>query len=519
MAAIRTWLFLAVVVVAALLAWRVLTGPDLSPANAPAAEFSAARAMTDVAAIATRPHPVGSPADAAVRDYLIGRMTGLGLSPRVQSTTQVSDKTHLPVRVDTVIGVLPGRDPAQPAVAVMAHYDSTPHGPGAADDAGGVGAALEIARAIKTGPAPLRDLAFVITDGEEAGMLGAKAFFADDPLAKRLGFVVNMEARGSRGRAMMFETGRDNGGTVRLFAKAAQRPISNSLMVLVYDLMPNFTDFTEGKKRGLQGVNFAFLGGPTDYHAATDTPANLDPRSLQDIGQQALSVTRAVAQGPLPVRAPNLVYSDVLNLGVLAYPPVFGWLLLGVNAALIAVGAWRSKRVSLSAAAWGALASIALLAAAGALFFAVGQGLAVLNWRVDVLTIQIEVIGWIVAALSLVVWLRLIPTRRGAWTGMLVTGLLLGAVVQVLAPGAAPVLVWPLIPAALASALTDGGDRRLGVTALLAIPALAFATALSHLAYLSLLSPLAMAAWPWIAGLLLAPLSPWARARYFGKAV
>jgi Zn-dependent M28 family amino/carboxypeptidase len=30
----------------------------------------------------------------------------------------------------------------------MAHYDSTPHGPGAADDAGGVGAALEIARAL-----------------------------------------------------------------------------------------------------------------------------------------------------------------------------------------------------------------------------------------------------------------------------------------------------------------------------------------------------------------------------------
>jgi hypothetical protein len=519
MAAARTWLFLAVVIVAALLAWRVLTGPDPSPADAPADGFSAARAMTDVAAIATEPHPVGSPQDAAVRDLLIGRMTTLGLSPRVQATTQVSDKTHLPVRVDTLIGVLPGRDPAQPAVAVMAHYDSTPHGPGAADDAAGVGAALEIARAIKNGPAPLRDVAFVITDGEEAGMLGAKAFFADDPLARRLGFVVNMEARGSRGRAMMFETGRDNGGTVGLFANAAQRPISNSLMVLVYDLMPNFTDFTEGKKRGQQGVNFAFLGGPKDYHAAADTPANLDQRSLQDIGQQALSLTRAVAQGPLPIRAPNLVYSDVLNLGVLAYPPVFGWLVLGVNAALIAIGAWRTKRVSLRAAGWGALASAALLAAAGLLLFTAQQATAALKWRVDELTLEIEVIGWMIAALTMVVWFRLIPTRRGAWMGMLATGLVLGVIVQVLAPGAAPVLVWPLIPAALASALTNGGTRRLWLIGLLAIPALAFAMVLSHLAYLSLLSPLPLAAWPWIAGLLLTPLSPWARARYLGKAV
>jgi len=192
---------------------------------------------------------------------------------------------------------------------------------------------------------------------------------------------------------------------------------------------------------------------------------------------------------------------------------------LGVNAVLLVVGGWRTKRFSLRAAGWGALASIALLGAAGLLLFVAQQTLAALKWRVDDLTLQIEVIGWMIAALTLVVWFRLIPTRRGAWTGMLTIGLVLGLVVQVLAPGAAPVLVWPLIPAALASALTDGGTRRMWLIGLLAIPALAFATVLSHLAYLSLLSPLPLAVWPWIAGLLLTPLSPWARARYLGKAV
>jgi hypothetical protein len=90
--------------------------------------------------------------------------------------------------------------------------------------------------------------------------------------------------------------------------------------------------------------------------------------------------------------------------------------------------------------------------------------------------------------------------------------------VQVFAPGAAPVFFWPLVPAALASALTGEGRRRLRLAAILATPALAFAGYLTHLAFLSLLTPLPMAAWPWIAGLLLAPLSPWA-ARYLPRAV
>ncbi|HET9160443.1 MAG TPA: M20/M25/M40 family metallo-hydrolase, partial [Caulobacteraceae bacterium] len=278
-------LYAAVSLLASLvIAWLVLTGPAPKGPQAPASQFSAGRAMADVRAIATGPHPVGSPADAAARDHVINRMTALGLSPRVQSSVQISDKTHRPVEVNTVIGLFPGREANAAAVAVMAHYDSVARGPGAADDAGGTAAVLEIARALRAGGPTARDVAFVVTDGEEAGMLGAKAFFASDPLAKHLGFVVNMDARGSRGRAMMFETGAENGETVRLFARTAVRPVSNSLMVMVYDLLPNFTDFTQGKTRGLAGVNFAFLGGVADYHQSTDTTANFDQRSLQDIG-------------------------------------------------------------------------------------------------------------------------------------------------------------------------------------------------------------------------------------------
>ena len=125
------------------LAWSAERPPRPAPANAPATSFSAARALPDIEIIAKAPHPMGSPQNAAVRDHLIRRMTALGLEPQVQRADALfqrkrgEDVAIAGGRVENIIGVLPGRDRAAPAVAVMAHYDSVPGSPGAADDAVG----------------------------------------------------------------------------------------------------------------------------------------------------------------------------------------------------------------------------------------------------------------------------------------------------------------------------------------------------------------------------------------------
>ena len=128
--------------------------------------------------------------------------------------------------MENLVGVLPGKDRAAPAVALMAHYDSVPASTGASDDAAGVASALEIVRAIKARGVPARDVIVLITDGEEAGLLGADAFFARDPLAKRIGFVFNMDVRGSAGRVQMFQTGDRNGGAIRLLMANTPRPVA-----------------------------------------------------------------------------------------------------------------------------------------------------------------------------------------------------------------------------------------------------------------------------------------------------
>ncbi|MEG1029822.1 MAG: M20/M25/M40 family metallo-hydrolase, partial [Brevundimonas sp.] len=237
-----------------LLAVWTTQAPKPRPLDAPAAAFSATRAMTDIEQIARAPHPVGSPEHARVRAYLTARMTQLGLSPQEQagplspaSIQRLRKAGGDPDAADNqainLIGVLPGKDRSQPAVMLMAHYDTVVGSPGAADDSTGVGAVLEAVRAVQARGPIERDLVVLLTDAEELGLDGARIFFGGHPLRDRIGAVVNLEARGGGGRAAMFETGHEAGPTVDLFRRAAARAdggtTATSLAVFMYEQMPN----------------------------------------------------------------------------------------------------------------------------------------------------------------------------------------------------------------------------------------------------------------------------------------
>ncbi len=350
------WLFGALVAAFALAVWACQS-PAPVPASAPASEFSAERAMADVREIAQRPHPVGSADHARVEAWLYGRMTELSLAPQVQTGPLAPDSVKrlerwgLPsgpeIEVRNLVGIVPGRDPALPAVLVMAHYDSSAKSPGAADDGAGVASVLEAVRALKARGPLDRDLIVLMTDGEELGLDGARVFFSDHPWRERVGAVVNLEARGGGGRAMMFETGQGNAETIGLFARAAPHVTggvtSNALAVFVYELMPNGTDFTINKDRGIGGLNFAFIGRPDQYHAAASTPEALDVGSVQHLGSQALESLDAMTHARvLPQAGVDAVYSDLFGLVILSHSPGMGWLLLAFALGLTGFAGWRA---------------------------------------------------------------------------------------------------------------------------------------------------------------------------------
>ena len=463
------WAIWCVAVGAIVLAVWGTTPPAPRGLDTPTGDFAAARAMVDLRVIARAPHPSGSAENLRVRAYLQQRLTGMGLQVR-QTEAAMSAKgaarlarwsgSAAAVPAINVVGVLAGRDRSLPAVLLMAHHDSVWGSPGAADDGAGVAVILETVRALTVNGVPNRDLIVLLTDGEELGLEGAKAFFARDPLASRIGVVVNMEARGGGGRASMFETGADNGAMMRLFADTVHSPVGTSLSVLVYKKLPNSTDFTPAKAAGKPGFNFAFIGRPGSYHSPLATADALDQGSVQDMGRQVLDLTRALLGPPvLPGRAADLTFFDAFGIVLVAYPAGFGWVLLVAAAGLYGAAAWRERAAGEMARGAGATVLLAVLA--GVLLYAV-NAVSVVGTTVNyydrlaaIPRLQVQA-GLVCLAAFVLVWSLIAGRRRssiGLAAGAAAPLLALGAVAQWSAPTASYPILWPLLLGGVAAAV------------------------------------------------------------------
>jgi hypothetical protein len=283
---------------------RSVEPPAALGASAPPSRFSAGRAFDQVQAIASVPHPVGSAAQDRVRDHLVTTLRGLGLSPEVQDTVSpegaelsASAGGISLAHVRNVITVIPGTA-STGRLFLVAHYDSVQTGPGGNDDAAGVATVLETARALANGPKLRNDVVLVLTDAEEACLCGAAAFVHQSPLARGGGVVLNLEARGSSGPAIMFETSDHNQKLVDAYAHTPE-PVGTSFAVEIYRLLPNDTDFTPFRLAGFRGLNSAYIDGAAVYHAPTDLPSSMDRDSLQHHGDNALALARELGDDDL----------------------------------------------------------------------------------------------------------------------------------------------------------------------------------------------------------------------------
>lgn len=337
--------------------------PKAKPASAPLTEFSAERAMSYVRQIAREPHAIGTPGHARVKTYLLNTLKTLGLDPQVQEAlvinppgspgSSVNSGTMLGVSsgsayVYNVIARLKGSSPGK-ALLLMAHYDSQPNASGAGDDGSGVAAILETARAIQQGKQLKHDVIILFTDGEEYGLMGAKAFLKH-PWAAEVGLVINLEARGTGGASMTFEMSPENGWIVEQFAKSVPYPVASSLAYEVYRSLPNDTDFTVFRKAGYSGVNSAFIDGFVHYHKLTDTPENLDKNSLQHHGDNMLALVQNVGNIPLDhLKAPDKVFFNWAGNELVHYPMKFDWFwMFLLSATLLAVFTLGLRQKALS---------------------------------------------------------------------------------------------------------------------------------------------------------------------------
>lgn len=434
-------------------------------ADAPAAEFSGTRAIEVLRTLVGdgSPHPVGSPADDRVRERIVAELRRLGYSPEIQEGAWCN-RRGLCARLRNVVARLDGTSPGK-AVLLMAHYDSVPAGPGVSDDLSGVATILEVARALKSGPPPKSPVVLLLNEGEEAGLLGAELFAARHPAARDIGVIVNLEARGTAGPSLLFETSGDDAWMVDLYAGAAPHPVTSSIYATIYDLLPNDTDLTVFKRSNVNGINFAFIGNPNFYHTSRDNVDSLSTASLQHHGDNALAAARALAQADLasPPKG-DAVFFDVLSFGVVRWPKGWTPVLAVLALVLVAVAVMRAlrrpevlRRALLFGVLgfWGTVAA-ALLLAAG--LFLLVRGAMPYTW-VD--QPQSELAAFWMLGLAVALLVGGAVSRRtgsvGLWSAVWIGWSVLGLVVALAAPGISYLFVVPALAAGVLGLLTVPG--------------------------------------------------------------
>lgn len=461
---------LVVVLLLGLAAWSVLALRPSSPApvDAPATEFSAARAFEHVQRIAAETHVAGSEAGGRVVDDLVETLTALGLDTRVQRAVgawQYEPGSTEMARVRNVVAVLPGSDPTG-RLYLVAHHDSVETGPGAADDAAGVSTLLESVRALSEGPQLRNDVVVVLTDAEEACLCGAEAFAASHPLASGGGVVLNVEARGTTGPPIMFETSLGNAGLAGVFADVAPHQVASSFAVEVYRALPNDTDFSVLLADGrFTGLNTAFIDGAAAYHTPQDVPDRLDRATLQALGDNTLAVARELGDRDLEALAEpgaeDATYFPVLDR-LVRYPGSWVWPLAAGAGVLVLLLVWVVARRGASPLRWTLggtlLAAVPLVGGPLAVqglwlgLVAVRPGYASMldPWRPGPYRLAAVAL---VAAVTLL-WYALLRRRIGP-TSLVVGGLVwlavLAGVLAAYAPGGSYLAVWPALTGALAA--------------------------------------------------------------------
>lgn len=347
----RRWasLAMAIGVIALLVAgWRGALRLSPSGQGSDDGGLSLQRMLEHVGRVAAEPRPIGTLAHDRVRDYIIEQLRELGLEPEVQRATAVVGREPLVyvAEVENIVARIEGSAAGDPAVLVASHYDSALTSPGAGDDGAGVAVMLELARMLRDRPQPGNAVILLFSDGEERGLLGARAFAQSHPWAKQVGAAINLEARGSGGRPVLIELG---GAASRLLAllEGSSAPVMlGSYVTDGYRRSGNDTDFSVFRQAGWPGYNVAFFGDPASYHTALDTVERLDPATLAAHASVAMRLTRALIGTSLPSLAAeeDVVYAAGPAGHVISHPRSWALPLALLALASCCVFGWLARR-------------------------------------------------------------------------------------------------------------------------------------------------------------------------------
>jgi hypothetical protein len=313
------------------LAFYALNPNDTKIKDVVEKNFFIENAYNHIKEMSKEPHYVGSFDHRRVKTYITKSLQQMGLEVRIQKTTIANQALRF-TQVENIIAKIDGSDKSRQPLVLLSHYDSAPYASlGASDSITGVAVILEGVRAfISSNIKPANDIIIVITDAEEIGLLGAKAFVNKHHWANNIGMVLNFEARGSSGNSyMLMETNHGNHNILQSYIAANLKfPTSNSLAYSIYKKLPNDTDLTVFREdKDISGMNFAFIDDHFNYHTQLDNIKNISLDTLSHQAHYLMPLLKQFSQIDLSTLNSDQddVYFQVPFWKVITYP--FDWTL------------------------------------------------------------------------------------------------------------------------------------------------------------------------------------------------
>lgn len=338
--------------------------------------FSAQRVKADIEVISKEPHSIDHPIEReVVRNYLYKRLIETGVDVTIYRYDSIQDRFNRFIDIANLYAVSePLSRNAGSYVMFIAHIDSRfknivngreEYSFGAADDGYGLGVILEILNnAKKYRDEWVQGIKVLFTDSEESNLEGIKNAIKHDSLIfNNVGLIINIEARGVKGAAVLFETSAGNRNLMELY-KRAKYPYAYSLTTAIYKIMPNNTDFTIVKDR-FPGMNFAVIDNLNYYHTKLDNFENISLNSIQHYGEQIEPIVKEYLTNPKYSQSnylksdTDLVYFSLPYLGLITLTP--GTYLILKLIAFILLLLSLSINIKLKKFSFGKLIKIALI--------------------------------------------------------------------------------------------------------------------------------------------------------------
>lgn len=252
--------------------------------------LDSAQLMTDLSVLAAdsmEGRRLGTPGGRRARDFLVATFASVGVARmRGAFAEPFVARAGDGLRGANVAGMIRGSGHPDRYIVVSAHYDHLGvrgeviyHG--ADDNASGTAAVLAMARWFKAHP-PKHSIIFALFDGEEEGLLGAKAFVGNLPVpAAQIIADVNLDMVSRNERGELYAAGASVNPALKplLDAVAAAAPVK---LLLGHDTGAGEDNWIQQSDQGAfaaRQIPFVYFGveDHPDYHRPGDIVAHIQP--------------------------------------------------------------------------------------------------------------------------------------------------------------------------------------------------------------------------------------------------